>query len=254
MTNHLLNGVVICHPSPGHVNYTFLNNTSGDPNQAITKKPESTVYCLLFKMERAGLRRSIHNLIKSYLSDRRQCVYVNGNCSTLRGINCRVPQGSVLGQLLFLIYINDIGSLDLNCMPNIFADDTLLYYVNRDPQFNAINARDDLDKLKKYFRLNKFTLNVKKTKFMNIHAKRKIAPIIKLNYNRVLLDEVNEFKHLGILIDKHLTWCTHVDSLSSKLSSRAEIIRKLSFFLPRRILLLLYYSLINCHLIYLCIL
>lgn len=72
---------------------------------------------------------------------------------------------------------------NLNCLPNLFANETLLYYINKDPSINYINGQIDLDKLQEHFRLNKLTLNVQKTKFMNIHSKRKTTPTTNLNYN-----------------------------------------------------------------------
>lgn len=177
---------------------------------------------LFSKMERAGIRGAV----RSYLLNRQQFIYVDGNSSSLKDTLCGVPQGSVLGLLLFLIYINDIGMLGLNCAPNLFADDTLLYYANKDPLINAIRGQDDLDKL---------TLNVGKTNFMNILSKRKASPVIHLNNDGILIDEVSEFKYLGIIIDKHLTWRNHISFLCSKLSSRIGILKKLPTFLPKKI-------------------
>lgn len=158
---------------------------------------------------------------------------------------------SVLGPLLFLIYINDIESIGLNCLPNLFADDTLLYYIDEDPLVNAINGQEDLSKLREYFRLNKLTWNVGKTKFMNIHSRRKVSPNVRLDYDGVSVEEVEEFKYLGIVIDKHVTFERHIRFLCSKLSSRIGILRKLSKFLPKKVLLLLYFSMVHFHLNYL---
>lgn len=115
---------------------------------------------LLFRMKRTGIRGAVLNLIKSYLLDRKQFVYINGSSGFLKDILYGVPQGGVLGPQLFLIYINDIGMLDLTCMPNLFDDDTLLYYIDKDPLVNALNGQLDLNKIKEYFRSNKLTLNV----------------------------------------------------------------------------------------------
>jgi len=154
-----------------------------------------------------------------------------------------------------LIYINDIGELGLHCKPNLFADDSFLYYVGKDPSVNEMNAQCDLDNLQEYFRLNKLTLNVQKTKFMNIYSRRKLPPVMSLNYGGVNIEEVNEFRYLGVILDKHITWRGHINYLRSKLSVRVVVLRKLSNFLPRKILLLLlYFKMIHCHLNYLCVL
>lgn len=108
--------------------------------------------------------------------------------------------------------------------------------------------------LQEYFRINKLTLNISKSKFMNILPRNKILPPHdELKYNGVPLDEVSEYKYLGINIDKHLTWDCQIRKVVSILSCRVGIIKKLSFFLPKNVLLLLYYSLIHCHLEYLCL-
>lgn len=146
----------------------------------------------------------------------------------------------MLGPLLFLIYINDIGALKLKSDPNVFTDDTHLFYFSSNILDNMLNGQNDLDILEEYFRLNKLTLNIDKTKFMNIHP------------NNISLGEVSEFKYLGIIIDKYLVRDRHIKTILNKISCRVGIIRKLSHFLPKKILLLLYYSLVHCNLEYLC--
>lgn len=193
---------------------------------------------LVKKLDFAGIRGVALNLFESYLKDRKQTVYVNNSFSDMKSITCGVPQGSVLGPLLFLIYINDIGALNLKSDPNIFADDTAMFYFGTNILSNMRDAQSDLDLLREYFRLNKLTLNVGKSKFMNIHSKSKILPAFQvLQYDNVSLEEVNEFKYLGIVIDKHLVWDKHIIKITKKISCRVGLIRKLSYFLPKKILL-----------------
>ena len=209
---------------------------------------------LIRKLEVAGIRGCALDLFRSYLNNRTQTVFLNGSYSKFKGIRCGVPQGSVLGPLLFLIYVNDIGALNLKCLPNLFADDTAMFYYNSDVLVNINDAQRDLDKLKEYFRLNKLTLNVSKTKFMNILPKNKILPLyLPLKYDESALEEVSEYKYLGIIIDKHLTWSKNINKICGTISCRVGILRKLSYFLPRNVLLLLYYSMIHCHFEYLCL-
>lgn len=209
---------------------------------------------LVKKLEIAGIRGTALNLFQNYLTDRMQCVFINGSYSSMRRVLCGVPQGSVLGPLLFLIYVNDLGALNLNCFPNLFADDTAMFYYNADVSVNINAGQQDLDVLQEYFRLNKLTLNVDKTKFINILSKSKILPPYpQLKFNGIPLGEVSEFKYLGIIFDKHLTWNSHIMKIRNTIACRVGILKKLSKFLSTKILLLLYYSLIHCHLEYLCL-
>lgn len=158
---------------------------------------------LLKKMQFAGIRGIALDVFQSYLSGRKQTVFVNVCYSDMKDISCGVPQGSVLGPLLFLIYLNDVGALNLKSEPNIFADATALFYFHSEVLENFTNAQGDLDVLQEYFRLNKLTLNVGKSKFMNICSRNKILfPLPPLKYGGISLGEVNEFKYLGITLIK----------------------------------------------------
>lgn len=193
-------------------------------------------------------------MFASYLRDRKQLVCIEGNYSSLRYIRCGVPQGSVLGPLLFLIYVNDMSSLKMKNHPNLFADDTAMFYFNSDVECNIRDAQCDLDVLSEYFRLNKLTLNVEKSKFMNIVPKNKVLPQHEpLKYKGICLGEVVEYKYLGMIWDKYLTWSNQIQKVRNVLACRVGIIRKLSHFLPRNVLLMLYFSLVHCHLEYLCL-
>lgn len=131
---------------------------------------------LLGKLERYGVRGVALNLIKSYLSNRQQYVSIGDYSSNLREISIGVPQGSNIGPLLFLIYINDLGNIALNGTPRLFADDTAIFYpcVNPNLMINQIN--EDLLLLKYYFANNLLTLNLSKTKFMVFRSARKSLP------------------------------------------------------------------------------
>ena len=132
---------------------------------------------LLYKLAAYGIRGHANNFLRSYLTNRQQYTFINGCKSNLRHINCGVPQGSVLGPLLFLIYINDMQhAVDPNYL-RLFADDTGIFLHNRHLGTLVNNSKTYFKNLKKWFACNKRTLNESKTLFYIFHTKNKHVPI-----------------------------------------------------------------------------
>lgn len=128
---------------------------------------------LLKKLEYCGVRGLPNRLIGSYLTNRKQFVAVEGKTSKTLGINTGVPQGSNIGPLLFLVYINDIGKLDLKGIPRLFADDSALFYPGASTDEIVSHVEHDLCILNDYFCMNLLSLNLAKTKYMLFHSPRK---------------------------------------------------------------------------------
>lgn len=213
---------------------------------------------LLSKLQYYGVNGAELKFFHSYLNNRKQYVEVNEYCSNTNLINTGVPQGSILGPLLFLIYMNDIPSSSKAFDFILYADDTtLVSTVNlsatHERDFNRINL--ELEEVHKWLRRNKLTLNINKTKYMIFHCttrfSRPSSPSIVLDDTPI--EQVHTFHFLGLTISETLSWKPHTDALSLKIAKYCGIFNKMKNYLPSNILRTLYFSLINSILNY-CIL
>ena len=202
---------------------------------------------LLEKLHHYGLRGNINLLIKSYLSNRRQ--YVNQgdlNSSTLP-VNIGVPQGSVLGPLLFNIFINDICNItDFDSI--LFADDAVFYSSNKNFDICIRSVRNCLNKLSSWLASNKLTPNVLKTKLM-LFTPRTNIELPQLYFNNEVVKWVNEYKYLGVIIDNKLTFNSEIRRVGRKINISRGIMYACSKLLPRDSLISIYYSLVYSYLI-----
>ncbi len=206
---------------------------------------------LLYKLEHYGFRGVVFDWFKSYLNDRKQFVNYNTHKSDLKRILCGVPQGSILGPLLFILYINDIINTSTMLEFILFADDTTILYSNTDipKQIQQINI--ELSEVNNWFKANKLSVNASKTNYM-IMGTPKMTSLghgnSQLNLNVILddteLERVNKTKFLGVIIDENLTWKNHIDGITKTISRNIGMLNKLKFFMPERILYTLYCSLI----------
>ncbi len=207
---------------------------------------------LLNKLEWYGIRGIALEWFKSYLHGRRQYVQFKTEKSITYNIPCGVPQGSVLGPLLFIIYSNDLS----NCISNntktiLFADDTTLYTSSSDIKltFQVMNA--ELKSLAEWFRANKLSLNVSKTHYILINPERPHLPEdLKLQIGNEKIEQKQHIKFLGMIIDDKLEWKDHITFVRNKISSSIYAINKVKHFMNRGHLLTLYYSLIYPYLDY----
>ena len=197
------------------------------------------------KLQSYGIRGIALDWIKDYLSNRQQYVNVNGSCSEKQYIKCGVPQGSVLGPLLFLLYINDIVNVSPLLCPILFADDTnaLITGKNLDSMADALNV--ELSKITVWLNSNKLSLNVKKTHFMVFASKGKCCKLnnpIKIGTETI--QQVGHTKFLGVIIDNKLNWSCHMAHIKNKMSKGIGIICKARKNLNEETLTTLYYSFI----------
>jgi hypothetical protein len=213
---------------------------------------------LLSKLNFYGIRGTPNYWFNSYLSDRYQYTEFNQIRSLILKVICGVPQGSILGPILFLVYINDIKHCT-NLSLLSFADDTTLYmsHANLTVLYNTIN--NELVKLNDWFCANRLSLNVKKTKYALFSPSIKISNLPQntaitlngINLNRIGNDQPEKvIKFLGIHMDQNLTWKYHINTIKSKISRSLFALNRVKNILPHDILKSLYFSLVQSHLIY----
>ena len=169
------------------------------------------------------------NLITSYLENRSQGVHSNGSTSEIRDTNCSVPQGSVLGPLLFLIYVNDISD-NMQSSISLFADDTTLYFSSKVPKHLHLVLSEDLLTLGKWSDTC-VSFNAQKTNVLTISSNR--GEHLPLIFNNMQLQEVDSHKHLGLLFHNSLSWHPHIISLHQGAMRHANRLRSISNFVPR---------------------
>ena len=200
------------------------------------------------------IRGKINKLLQSYLSNRKQYVSLNGFDSEVKDVTCGVPQGSSLGPLLFLLYINDFRLCLSETSAGHFADDTFIIYNSKKTKTIETVINTELKQVVKWLRLNRLSLNASKTELIFFHSKRHI-----LNYDNISvkfcgtkLIPVNHVKYLGMYIDKYLSWDVHIQELSKKLSRANGILSKLRYNAPLSTCLQVYYAIFYSNLIYGC--
>ena len=212
---------------------------------------------LLAKLNHYGIINTELNWFTSYISDRTQYVEIRDTKSAVRNITTGVPQGSILGPLLFLIYINDLAQSCTTFNPIMYADDTNLISTicnfttpDTDPSHNL---NSELLKITDWLAVNKLSLNAKKTKMMVFHhEKKRLKPTEtpELTINDQPIEKVNEFKFLGITIDTHLNWKPHINYIGNKLARITGILTRLKHSLPNDTLKIIYDALFLSHINY----
>ena len=208
---------------------------------------------LLRKLELYGIKGQALTLLKSYLTNRKQKCQIKNSFSSERLIKCGVPQGSILGPLFFLLYVNDLPQCLNKTKPCLFADDTNLTASGDSITDVEIAANSDLENLRKWLIANKLSLNVAKTEFMLIGSKQKISnshPNVVIENKQI--KQVYECKTLGVTVDQHLSWKSNIENICKKITAGISAIRRVKPFVDKETLISIYNAIVRPYFDYCC--
>jgi len=204
---------------------------------------------LLNKLNHYGIRGVALNWFRSYLSGREQYVQYKNAQSEKRQISLGVPQGSVLGPLLFIIYTNDLPNYITDVKTILFADDTTIYITSDDinNMYDTMNVQ--LETLTDWFKANKLSLNVNKTNHMFLHHKRNPPTVNKtVKIDNQIINKIDSVKFLGVHIDHKLQWHDHIKLCANKIRSGLYALNASKRYMSKANLCTLYFSLVHSHL------
>ena len=184
------------------------------------------------KLEKLGIIGNIFKWIKNYLSHRNQCTSAHGITSSTLQLTCGVPQGSILGPLFFIIYVNDIKTSLNFCNHLLYADDTVLYKTG-ELGTSTINMQSDLCEFKKWTDRNQLTMNVKKTKYvifgLKSNTRKVVNHLLFINDNK--LERVTSYKYLGLTLDMNLNYNKHLENCLKLVAHKAFLLNKIRMYI-----------------------
>ena len=190
---------------------------------------------LLLKLTKLGFLPNTISWFKNYLLERTQYTVVNGQNSSLLGVYCGVPQGSVLGPMLFLLFINDLGSVITKSEYKLYADDTILYSSCTGDTDDVLidNIQQDLNRVSNWCKLNAIMMNVKKTKSMMFGTRHKLSQLdpVKLYVENRPLDCVSSYKYLGTYVDSEVNFVRQANETIKPISYKYYFLGKIKKFL-----------------------
>ena len=227
--------------------YSNLNNKKSIINVLIDlRKAFDTVNhnLLLQKLYRYGIRGLVHHWFASYLTNRQQYVSVGSKVSSVKPINIGVPQGSILGPILFLIFINDLPSSTVNFTTTLFADDTTLSIANNDYNDLVPILNRELSNVQEWIGKNRVTVNVEKTELMIISNKNTNHNNNQIIFNDEYLKFTDCSMFLGLKLDSKLKFAGHISHICGKIAKNIGIFSKIRYNLPQKARLNFYFSLI----------
>ena len=198
------------------------------------------------KLDKAGIRGRMLSWCSNYLSNRSQCTVANGKTSVALSVKCGVPQGSVLGPLFFLVYVNDLEEALDDCKVKLYADDTVLYQDGVSCQQAEMQLQGSLNKFSKWCAGNALTINVKKTKLMAFGSRSRVKRCknARVTLNGGKLQLVPSFKYLGVTVDPTLNFGNHIASVIKNVQHKILLLGKIKRYLRNEVALKIYKAMI----------
>ena len=198
------------------------------------------------KLQLAGIRGSIFKWCADYLSNRHQCTLANNVRSSLLPVTCGVPQGSVLGPLFFLIYVNDVEHAVPNCGIKLYADDTVLYQAGVNKETASNKLQKSVNEFKDWCNVNALTINVAKTKLMAFATRSKVNKCkdVKVKIGVEVLKIVPSYKYLGLILDSTLNYSSHISSVVNTVTYKMSLLGKMHKYLKEEVAILIYKSML----------
>ena len=204
---------------------------------------------LLMKLEMYGIKGPALSLLRLYLANRTQKCQINGSTLSERIIKCGVPQGSILGPLLFLVYINDLPNCLNRANPQLSADDTNLTATGESISDVEMAMNSDLEDLRKWLIANKLSLKVAKTEFILIGSRPTLTQISnehpKVSIGNKSIKQAKQCKMLRVKIDQDLTWKSNTENICKKVNSGIFALRSLKPLVDKDSLLSVYNSIVR---------
>ena len=199
---------------------------------------------LINKLVNAGIGQSLSNLLRNYLSNRKQKTKLYGVTSTLKAVKIGVPQGSTIGPIMFIVFINDLPNVLQHSSALMYADDTVLYSSHLASKTVRKNIQCDLDKVQNWCKENRLTVNVSKTKIMTFMSdhNRKIYKQFRFYLNGLQIEEVEKYKYLGTILDNKLNGDYQFSKLIKDLGFKLKTFGKIRRYLTTRAALTVYKS------------
>ena len=195
-----------------------------------------------------NLSDSLCQLLHSYLNERSQAVSIDGSTSDYVSITSGVPQGSILGPILFSMFINDLPiTIQSSVTTALFADDST-FFVSAD-NVDCIESKlnSAMSSINRWMHYNGLRVNKSKTKCMLIHSSKKKPPPLNVTFDDCTICQVSTFKLLGVVIDHNLKWNDHIDHIMKSVGRNLHLLRRMSWFLPRNARLAFYFAYIAPH-------
>ena len=218
----------------------------------ISVKPDTVNHNILIeKLDYHGIRGVAKDWFTSYLTNRYQFVSLGHSVSEFQPVPCGVPQGSVLGPLLFLLYINDFSNCSEILDFHLFADDANLFYKHNNLKVLESNLNNELVNIHTWLSANKLSLNIDKSNFVIFHPPQRKLPFnVSLSLNGININQEYSIRYLGIIIDSNLSWKNQVSYIVNKIKRNIGILSKLHYYVNLDILVNLYYALVYPFLTY----